>query len=88
MNVDRNIANRTRREILSLLSDDELGAVSNAEQQRIPEGDEYLDLEHLELGVLRAEPATQGKHALPRAAVSDATWLKILTVLETPIAPS
>jgi hypothetical protein len=87
MNVDRHIANQTRREILSLLSDNELGAVSSAEEKRIPEGDEYLDLEHLELGVLRAEPGTPHEHALPRTAVSDATWAKILTVLETPVAP-
>jgi hypothetical protein len=88
MNVDQRIANQTREEILSQLSEDELGFVAMSEQKRIPEGDEYLDLEHLELGVLRAEPNTPGSHALPRAAVSDATWGKILTVLETPIEPS
>jgi hypothetical protein len=87
MNVDQHIANQTRSEILSLLSDNELGAVSSAEDKRIPEGDEYLDLEHLELGVLRAAPGTPHKHMLSRAAVSDATWDKILTVLETPVAP-
>ena len=88
MNIDRHIAHKTRQEILNLLSDNELGFVSSAEQKRIPEGDEYLDLDHLERGVLRAEPNTEAKDTLPRAAVSDATWGKILTVLETPIAPS
>ena len=88
MDVDRRIASQTRKEILNMLSDNELEIVSNAEQTRIPEGDEYLDLEHLERGVLRAEPNTPGKDALPRAAVSDDTWGKILTVLETPIRPS
>jgi len=86
MNVDQRIAHQTRDEIMSLLSEDELGFVSTAEQGRIPEGDEYLDLEHLELGVLRAEPDTPASHMLPRTAVSDATWARILTVLETPIA--
>ncbi|MDB4962828.1 MAG: hypothetical protein JWP01_2827 [Myxococcales bacterium] len=88
MDVDQRIVNQTRNEILSLLSEDELGFVSTAEQGRIPEGDEYLDLEHPELGVLRAEPNTPAAHALPRNAVSDATWGKILTVLQTPIQPS
>jgi hypothetical protein len=85
MNVERQISSQTRREILGLLSDDELRYVSNAEQGRIPEGDEYLDLEHLELGVQHAEPDTPGDHALPRSAVSSDTWGKILNVLETPI---
>jgi hypothetical protein len=88
MDVDPIIATQTRNEILSLLSEDELGFVSTAEQRIIPSGDEYLDLEHLELGVQHAEPNTPGSHAIPRAAVSDATWDKILTVLETPIGPS
>lgn len=85
MNVERQIASQTRREILGLLSDDELRVVSIAEQERIPEGAEYLDLEHLELGVQTAEPNTPGDNALPRSAVSGGTWSKILTVLETPV---
>lgn len=88
MNVDLHIAHRTRDEILSLLSEGELESVSSAEQRWLPEDDEYLDLEHLERGVLRAEPNTPAKHTLPRAAVSDATWIKILSVLATPIARS
>lgn len=88
MNIDQRIRHRTREEILSLLSENELGLVSSAEQRRIPEDNEYLDLEHLERGVLRAGPNTPGTQALPRAAVSDATWIKILSVLATPIAPS
>jgi hypothetical protein len=85
MNVDKRIEYQTRSEILNLLSDEEAGMVSTAETGRIPEGDEYLDLEHLELGVQRAEPNTPASHTLPRAAVRDATWDKILTVLETPV---
>jgi hypothetical protein len=85
MNVDRTIASQTRREILGLLTDDELRTVSTVEQQPIPEGGEYLDLEHLELGVQTAEPNTPADNALPRSAVSSGTWDKILEVLETPI---
>ncbi|MDB4957520.1 MAG: hypothetical protein JWO36_5089 [Myxococcales bacterium] len=88
MNVDKRIEYQTRSEILNLLSDEEAGMVSTAETGRIPEGDEYLDLEHLELGVLRAEPNTQAAHTLPRAAVRDTTWERILIVLNAPIAPS
>lgn len=88
MNVERQIASQTRREILGMLSDDELRYVSNAEETRIPEGADYLDLEHLELGVQQAEPNTSGDHALPRSAVSDDTWTKILAVLETPVGES
>jgi hypothetical protein len=88
MDVDPRILNETRNEILSLLSEDELRFVSMAEDGRIPEGDEYLDLEHPDRGVLRADPNTPAAHALPRGAVSDTTWGKILSVLETPISPS
>lgn len=88
MNVERQIASQTRREILGMLSDDELRYVSNAEAARIPEGAEYLDLEHLELGVQQAEPNTPGNNALPRSAVSNDTWTKIVAVLETPVGES
>ena len=87
MKFDRQVANRTRQDILDQLTDDELRQVAVAEENRIPEGDEYLDLEHLDRGVLIAEPNTSGANAVAHSAVSDATWSKILTVLETPIAP-
>jgi hypothetical protein len=86
MSIDQRTSYETRDDILKLLSPEELGAVAITNDERIPEGDEYLDLEHPELGVLRAEATTSNKHALPRSAVSDTTWTKILTVLETPSA--
>ena len=86
MSIDPHTASQTRDDILDLLSPEELGSASMAEDSRIPEGDEYLDLEHVELGVQHAEANTSGDHALLRTSVSDATWTKILTVLETPIA--
>jgi hypothetical protein len=85
MSIEHRTEYQTRDEILDLLSPEELGAASSAGELRIPEGDEYLDLDHLELGVLRADANTSGEHMLRRAAVNDATWTKILTVLETPV---
>lgn len=75
----------TRDTILMLLSDDENAKVSNAEAALRPtQGEEYLDLQHLDRGVQRAKAvtpnATRG-HILPRSAVSEATWSKILAHL-------
>jgi hypothetical protein len=74
----------TRDAILALLSDEEIAKVSTAETAAgLREGGEYLDLEHLDRGVQRASAATKGTmvHALPRAAVRDETWTKILARL-------
>jgi hypothetical protein len=75
----------TREAILKLLSDEETAKVSAAEATPgLAEGEEYLDLEHLDLGVRRAEAATTKitmGHVLPRSAVSPQTWSKILAQL-------
>jgi hypothetical protein len=75
----------TRDAILKLLSDEETARVSTAEGAAgLVEGAEYLDLEHLDQGVQRAKEAsavTMG-HVLPRSAVRDETWRKILTQLK------
>ena len=73
----------TRESILKLLSDDEVAKVSTAETAASLEtGDEYLDLEHLDRGVLRGGGATipMGR-VLPRKAVHAGTWTKILAQL-------
>jgi hypothetical protein len=75
----------TRETVLLLLSDEENAKVSNAEAAlRLEEGEELLDLEHLDRGVQRAEAvtskATMG-HILPRSAVSGETWSKIIAHL-------
>lgn len=88
MNIDRYTEIQTSNDILNLLSQDELEFVSTAEEEPIPEGEEYVDLEHPNLGVQTADADTPGDNALPRAAVSDETWGRILTVLETPIEAS
>lgn len=66
--------------ILTLLSDAEVASVSTAETaERLLDGDEYLDLEHLDWGVQRASGAgTPMGRALPRKAVQEETWGKIL----------
>ena len=55
MKNDERTAYVTRDTILKLLSDDEVAKVSTAETaSRLADGDEYLDLEHLDKGVRRA----------------------------------
>ena len=74
----------TRDTILKLLSNEEIARVSTAETASgLSEGEEYLDLEHLDQGVQRAKAATKVTmgHILPRSAVRDETWSKILAQL-------
>jgi hypothetical protein len=48
----------------------------------LSDGDEYLDLEHLDRGVrLAAGMSAPIRHALSRTAVREATWTKVLTQL-------
>lgn len=73
----------TRDGILKLLSDDEVARVTTAEAAvQLPDGDEYLDLEQLKRGVQRASRAnTSMGRVLPRKAVHENTWSKILKQL-------
>lgn len=76
----------TRESILALLSDAEVAKVSRAEDvTRLVEGDEYVDLTDLAAGVqqVQATPRTPPGDALPRSAVSDATWSKIVRAVAT-----
>ncbi len=77
----------TRNAILGLLSNDEIASVSTAETAgRLNAGDEYLDLENLELGVQRARgEVSAAANLLPRNAVSDETWQRILSQLVAPL---
>jgi len=82
MNQDKRSDYEMREKILKLISDDEIASVSMAETARLTPGDEYLDLEHLEQGVQRADgTATPIGRVLPRRAVQESTWSKILTQL-------
>jgi phosphoserine aminotransferase len=74
----------TRDTIMKLLSDEEIAKVSNAETAyALVEESEYLDLEHLDKGVQRAQSGMQVSigNALPRTAVSQDTWDKLLAQL-------
>jgi len=79
----KRIAYDARDSILKLLSEAELAQVSTAEEAAtLAAGDEYLDLEHLEHGVRKAPVmAAEASRMLPRSAVREETWRKILAVL-------
>ena len=74
----------TRERVLQLLSSDEIGKVSTIEvASSLAEGEEFLDLGHLDRGVQRAGtgPVVAMGQVLPRKGVSGATWGRILTEL-------
>lgn len=72
----------TRDSILELLSDDEISKVSAAEDHRMIEHDDYIDLQEIERGVQQANGAiaTMGT-ALPRKSVRPETWDRIVALL-------
>ena len=71
----------SRASLMKLLSDDEVARVSSIEASaRLADGDEYVDLEHVERGVQWARGATTDMaRSLPRKAVNENTWSKIVT---------
>jgi hypothetical protein len=80
----------TRDNILKLLTDDELASVSTAEgATRVADGDEYLDLDQLDQGVLRGRGVNtvpMGR-VLTKKAVHANTWATILTKLPAAARP-
>lgn len=79
----RKIQYVTRDHILKMLSEEEVDRVSTAETAvRLADGDEYVDLEQLDRGVQRAHGAAPNMgRVLPRKAVLETTWSKIVTEL-------
>ena len=74
----------SRDAILKLMSNDEIAKVSTAETAAgLKAGDQYLDLEHLEHGIQQAGSAATVNmgQAVPRSAVSNETWSRILDQL-------
>ena len=74
----------SRDAILKLMSNDEIAKVSTAETATgLKAGDQYLDLERLERGIQQAGPAATVNmgQAVPRSAVSNETWSRILDQL-------
>jgi CBS domain-containing protein len=77
---------KQRDVVIGLLTDAEVAKVSGAEQaDRLVEGDEYVDLTNLDAGVrqMHATAAVEPGHVLPRSAVSDASWAKIVRIVAT-----
>jgi hypothetical protein len=74
-----------RDTILKMLSDEENAKVSRAESAAgLPDGEEYVDLEHLVAGVQVAKaPMTTALtgRIVPRSAVRGETWSKIVAQL-------
>jgi hypothetical protein len=73
-----------RNAILQLLSDEEAARVSNAESAAgLADGEDYIDLARPERGALRASSSTPKimGEILPRSAVSEQTWAKLLLVV-------
>ena len=73
-----------RETILKLLTNEETARVSTAETAAsIRDGAEYLDLQHIDQGILTAKRGTSVEmgHVVPRSAVSAATWARILVSL-------
>lgn len=75
----------SREHVMALLSNGEVASVSTAETTtHLRRGDEYLDLEHLEQGVLRADGAVANLgHVLPRKAINEDTWRRIVRQLRS-----
>lgn len=74
----------TRNSLLGMLSEAENARVSAAESVRLQPGEEYLDLEHLDQGVRLATTSTPAGNMLPRRALNEDTWRKVLTQLAAP----
>lgn len=83
MKNDKRDDDLTRENVLKLLSDEEIASVCTAESaDRLAGGDEFLDMAHLAQGVRRAvgEHTPTGR-VLPKKAVHEGTWSKILVQL-------
>lgn len=88
MNKVAGVELATRESILKLLTDAEVERVCTAEtQDQLATGEEFLDLKHLERGVRRARPpagvlsTVSMARVLPRSALDEPTWTKILARL-------
>jgi hypothetical protein len=88
MNQTNQTEHATKDRILQLLAEGEVDGASIPETTaHLRRGDEYLDLEQLQQGVQRAAGAgTLAGQVLPRRAVREDTWRRILRQLKaTPI---
>ena len=68
--------------LLKLIADDEASVSADETGARLSDGDEYIDLRRLAEGVRRAQGrAAPMGHVLPRKAVHEATWTRIVMQL-------
>ena len=84
MKNDKSAAYALRDSVMKMLSDDEVGRVSMAETgAALAAGDEYIDLGQMQRGVQQADSArTVMGRVLPRSAVHEGTWTRILSSLQ------
>lgn len=71
---------KMRERVMALLSDAELARVAKAEDKaKIPPGERYIDLAHLEDGIqTAADPTKQVAHeAILKSSVTSETWHSI-----------
>ncbi len=84
MNHNRLTPSACRDDVLALLSDDERLALAAAPTHRFAVGDEFLDLESLDAGVRTARGTGSPMIGLlPRSALREATWTKVLMYLQS-----
>jgi uncharacterized membrane protein len=87
--TDSNRTDYIRRDLLlGLLSEAEIARVSNVEgEAALSDGDEYLDLERLDQGVMRIPGirVPMGR-VLPRKAMGEPTWHRMLILLKQPVS--
>jgi hypothetical protein len=83
MNHGLRTENTARKEVLKLLSDGGTASASTVDATvRLLDGEEYLDLDRLDQGVLRATKASLTRRSvLPRRTLHKDTWSKILALL-------
>ena len=68
-----------------MLSDDEVARVSRAETgSQLADGEEFVDLAHLDKGVQRAGKSQSMSNVLPKNKVHEKTWFAIVATLATP----
>lgn len=77
-----------RAEVLKLLAEGELADFSEGGPPKaLANGDQYVDLEQLTRGVQRARAGVRlGPHVLPRKAIHEDTWRRILRQLAASFA--
>lgn len=82
-----------RDAVIKILWEDPIARVRCHEVPlRLKKGDEYLDLQHLDAGVQRVlGPMSPTGGELPRSAVTEATWKRLLACLSAassrPVVP-